>query len=297
MPVCTYASEVWAPDLFSDYKKCLSNQMEKLHIGFLRGIFNIRKSTSLWMILREFGRLPIFFYWWSQVLKFMKRAHKLDESSLVRQAFLQEIVLWKGGKKCWLQGVMEFLRGVFDDSPDMPQRVDDRLKWVLELPIMSVKKHLVKRWKNIWEDIAQHKVQASKSLLYHTAMTSVDTKTKHGWFAPASHMRVAMHSDIHTNLVRFRLGNHNLLSEQRRWLKLCSSSVFSNCRLCSLQRVEDEEHVLLCCPYYERIRIDDKFADLLPYQGGLRELMNCPHQIVLAKFISSILECRNSAVL
>ena len=83
--MCTYASEVWAPELFSDFEKCLSNKMEKLHIGFLRGIFHIRNSTSPWMTLREFGRLPIFFYWWSKVLKFMKRAHKLDASCLVKK--------------------------------------------------------------------------------------------------------------------------------------------------------------------------------------------------------------------
>ena len=175
------------------------------------------------------------------------------------------------------------------------------LEWVLALPVTSVKKRMVRRWKSLWDSIAmlsaaEGRVSASKSLFYHTFVASCESKTKYGWYAPAEHLRVAMKSDLHTHLVRFRLGNHNLLSEQRRWLKLCLSSDFSLCRLCSSQLSEDEAHVLLSCPYYEHVRMDGKFAELLPYQGSLRELLGCPYQIVLAKFISALLECRSAAL-
>jgi hypothetical protein len=294
MPVSTYACEVWTPFLFTDpsSQKCLKNKMEKLHIDYLRGIFHLRKSTSHWMILREFGRLPIFFHWWSKVLKFMKRAHKLDDTGLVHQAFLQEMQLVRDGKKCWLAGVMQFLRLLY--PLDVPQRIDARLDWMVNLQVTRVKKDLVAKWKAIWEDVASGEILSSKLLFYHKVMASDDTKTKHGWFAPAAHMSVAMPNDIHSNLVRFKLGNHNLLCEQRRWLRLPaqSSTSFTTCRLCELRLEEDEKHVLLICPFYEHIRMDDQFTGLLPYQMDLRTLFGCPYQIILARYISCIVASR-----
>jgi hypothetical protein len=246
------------------------------------------------MILREFGRLPLFFHWWSKVLKFMKRVYKMDEACLVKQALLQEVQLVKDGKKCWLGNVMQFLRSLYPSQ--MPQRVDDRLRWIFDLHITKVKKDLVKLWKGMWGDIAAGEISGSKLLFYHTVMASDDTNTKYGWFAPAKHMRVAMAHDIHSNLVRFRLGNHSLLSEQRRWFKASVHELARfSCRLCALNVAEDEAHVLLHCPYYEYVRLEDQFADLLPDQTDLRTLFASPYQIVLARFISHMVACRTEA--
>jgi len=297
MPVCTYACEVWTPILFSDPSpnKCLKNKMEKLHIDYLRGVFHLRKSTSHWMILREFGRLPVFFHWWSKVLKYMKRACKMDDTCVVRHAFLQEMQLVKDGKNCWLAGVLHFLRLLYPS--EIPQRIETRLEWIVNLQVAKVRKDLVAVWKSMWGDIASGVIASPKLLFYNTFMASDDTKTKHGWFAPAKHMNVAMANDIHTSLVRFRLGNHNLLCEQRRWLRLPALSVsrFTLCRSCELEVQEDEAHMLLQCPYYEHVRMDDRFTELLSYQSNLRALFSCPFQIILARFIAHMLQCRSES--
>jgi len=170
MPICTYACEVWVPGMFSDpsHDKCLKNDIERLHINFLRGLFNLRKSTSVWMILREFGRLPIFFYWWSKVLKFLARLQKLDDSCVLKQVFLQECQLLIDGKDCWLHGVMEFMRNLY--PAEVPQRIHDRLQWVLGKSVSKVKKDMVRVWKRLWDHIHQGEVRASKMLHYHTVV-------------------------------------------------------------------------------------------------------------------------------
>jgi hypothetical protein len=294
MPVCTYACEVWVPGMFDNpiYDKCLKNDMDKLHINFLRGLFQLRKSTSVWMILREFGKLPVFFYWWSKVLKFLMRLRKLDESCFLKQVFLHECELFLTGKECWLSGIMSFMRNLY--PTEIPQRVHDRLHWMLNKPVARVKKDMVSQWKQMWSDVHAGVIHAPKLLFYHTYMASTDAKTKYGWFAPARHLCVAMSDDVHVPMVRFRLGNHDLLIEQRRWVKQAYKESFDcTCRLCSSGSTETEAHFLLDCPFYEVLRMDDKFSDLVLVDHlDLRSIFTSPHQIVLAKFITAMINFR-----
>lgn len=286
---------MWVPGMCDDpiYDKCLQNDMDKLHVGFLRGLFHLRKSTSVWMILREFGRLPVFFYWWSKVLKFLMRLKQMDELSLMKQVFLQECeLLLQGSKECWLRGILSFMVSLYPTQA--PHRMHDKLQWLLSKSIVTVKKDMVKQWKDMWLKVQCGDISASKLLFYHTHVASADTKPKYGWFAPARHLHVPMSNDVHTGLARFRLGNHDFLIEKRRWVTAAYRRSFDcRCRLCSSGEIEDEAHVLLHCPFYEVIRMEDKFSCLFGAgQVGLRSLFASQHQIVLAKFIAALMECR-----
>jgi hypothetical protein len=51
LPILTYSAEVWGYESI--------DLLEKIHNEFLRKIFNLRKSSPLYMIYAEFGRYPI----------------------------------------------------------------------------------------------------------------------------------------------------------------------------------------------------------------------------------------------
>ena len=184
--------------------------------------------------------------------------------------------------------------------PDQaPQRIQDKLDWLLKKPVATVKKDMVKKWKELWLIKVQGgEVSASKLLFYHTHVASADIKPKYGWFAPARHLHVLMSNDVHTILARMRVGKHEFLIEQRRWVKpSCQDSFDCTCRLCSLRSIEDEAHVLLHCPFYETIRMEDKFSDLFSAgQLGLRDMFASQYQIVLAKFIAALIQCRTDSL-
>ena len=70
-----------------------------------------------------------------------------------------------------------------------------------------------------WTDLTNGVIDASKCLLYVKNIACEDVDAKHGRLMPALHLSIYMPCDIHSNLVRFRLGNHDLLVEKKRWMK------------------------------------------------------------------------------
>ena len=62
LPILIYASEVWAVD------KTLGESAEQLHPQFLKHVLGVRGSTATLIVLAEFGRYPLHFHWWQQIL-------------------------------------------------------------------------------------------------------------------------------------------------------------------------------------------------------------------------------------
>ena len=51
------------------------------------------------------------------------------------------------------------------------------------------------------------------------------------------------------------------------------------------------------CPFYEIIRMEDKFSDFISAgQLGLRGMFALQYQIVLAKFIAALIQCRTDSL-
>ncbi len=59
-PVLSYACEVWTGCIRA---KGLQ-QAEQVHRMFLRGILGVNKTTSTFVVLGEFGRYPLEYFWW-----------------------------------------------------------------------------------------------------------------------------------------------------------------------------------------------------------------------------------------
>ena len=57
-----YASEVWAVD------KEVGKSAEQLYTQFLKHVLGVRGNTSTLIALAEFGRYPLHFHWWQQIL-------------------------------------------------------------------------------------------------------------------------------------------------------------------------------------------------------------------------------------
>jgi hypothetical protein len=68
-PLLSYACEVWTC--------CIGvkgfQQVEQVHIMFLRGILGVNKTTSTFAVLGEFGMYPLEYFWWQQTFKYYDR--------------------------------------------------------------------------------------------------------------------------------------------------------------------------------------------------------------------------------
>ena len=82
LPILSYASEVWAVD------KKVGESAEQLHWQFLKHVLGVRGSTATLIVLAEFGRYPLRFRWWQQILRYHNRINNLpDDERLIQCAF------------------------------------------------------------------------------------------------------------------------------------------------------------------------------------------------------------------
>jgi hypothetical protein len=213
----------------------------------------------------------------------------MNDMSPLKQAYLGDVDLLIKGKPCWLHGVKSFLTSLFGNT--FPRERSAILSYVGMLSLEKVRKAMIGKWRQFWNDVESGGIDASKCMFYHTHVACDDVEEKRGWFAPAPHFRVYMPGDVHSNLVRFRLGNHNLLTEKRRWLKGDRRSTFDcTCTFCTVGEEEDEHHFVFRCVHFENIRLEDAYFDIFETsRDSLKIFLNHTDQIRVAKLVSDLL--------
>ena len=100
-PLATYGSCVSAtrfhraePD-----STVVHNDLEKLHLGFMRSWCRMRGSEPYWLIYRELGRLPLHYFWWRDVVQFANRIICLLGCTIWREMLRDNHSSFRQGKK------------------------------------------------------------------------------------------------------------------------------------------------------------------------------------------------------
>ncbi len=108
-PVLSYAWEVWT--------NCIEakglQQAEQMHRMFLRGILGVNKTTSTFVVLGEFGRYPLEYFWWQQTLKYYDRLRESTPDRLLYCAYrtqVQMLSVLNDNQQCWLRNVQLWLK-------------------------------------------------------------------------------------------------------------------------------------------------------------------------------------------
>ena len=181
-----------------------------------------------------------------------------------------------------------FLRSLFADFPREANAVHARL---CTLSLSVVRRAMVEKWRGFWEEVQEGTRQSTKALFYCTHVNPQPALDKRGWYTCAQHFSVFMPGDVHSNLVRFRLGNHDLLVEKRRWMKPDNRDNFDcRCTFCSSGEKEDEHHFIFACIKYDNIRLEDRYIDLIESsRGNLRAFFCYKDQLLVAKFLSELI--------
>jgi hypothetical protein len=107
-PVLSYACEVWTSRTGA---KGLQ-QVEQVHRMFLRGILGVNKITSTFVVLGEFGRYPLEYFWWQQTLKYYDRLRESTPDRLLYCAYqtqVQMLNVLNDNQQCWLRNVQLWL--------------------------------------------------------------------------------------------------------------------------------------------------------------------------------------------
>jgi hypothetical protein len=295
MPILTFGSEIWGT-WFGSLSNCLDSPLDKVHTSFIRASFKLRSTTPLLMLYREFGRCPLALHWWARVFKFLQRLNSLDDSRVLRHAYLDCQALFLTGAPCWLSRVVVLCQGL-----GLPGFLGDPascLQTIRGLSRLSATLSLRVHWVNLWSTAMGDSTKMSFYLSH--MMDPMLPLTRHHWFHPAMHVSTPMSMALHVGLIRFRLGNHDLRVETCRWARNEQARLDLRCRCCTSGLAEDEHHFLFVCPAFNSIRLAAPFGELLADCGPtptLSILFSQQQFPVLALFLRNMLMHRASILL
>jgi hypothetical protein len=217
-------------------------QAKQVHRMFLRGILGVNKTTSTFVVLGEFGRYPLEYFWWQQTLKYYDRLRESTPNRMLYCAYqtqVQMLSVLNDNQQCWLRNVQLWL--------------NDHGVGVL---YTNVRCAIASAYASYLESTygEQSRAKSSRLLTYQLMNTSCTTESGYS-YAHQSYLQVIKNVKLKQSLSRFRCSNHRLEVECGRHAKPESVSRRDRvCRLCSLGAVEDEDHLLLVCPTHHDIR-------------------------------------------
>ncbi len=271
-PILSYGCAIWVVNPKAGEKA------EMLHKSFLRSILRVPKTTSGVLVLAEFGRYPLQHSWWKQILRYQNRMVKLCDTELEHRllphAGLTSVMHMNDGQT-WCCRVGGWLSQL--PPPGRSWGKKDVMKD--EVGIASVMEAAEQQY------VAQQLTGEGLSSIVRTYSSFKEGYAYEGYLSSINNRRLRI------QFSNFRLGNHKLQIQTARWLKdKVQAEQLKICKACN-SAVEDEEHVLLHCPHYMRVRT--KFADI---SGHLcvRDLFAVDDQLGVAKFVSACLAARDS---
>ena len=284
-PVMSYGAQVWGPDFIDvTFEAAMTNPMVEEQRAYMRNVVGARSPTMV-CLYRELSQRPLQYHWANLVLRFWNRLAKRP-GTMCHSAFLADLALAVGGnQRCWAARVLRFLASFGALPPsDLAGEALALHYSKLMLPVGAILKELARRLDERWADEGlggdpRVVAEGVKACRYRAWM---------GLSHPAGsepcllkHAGCTMRLDWHQTLMRFRLGVWGL--EVNRPNGRCREQ--RTCRVCGdPHAVEDELHVFLECPCYERLR--DEFRQALGFGSrSMLEIMTGGAPAAVAEYL------------
>jgi len=102
--VANYGCQVWAVTFLSlDNESCvLDNPFQKVVLTFLRLISKTHRTTSRWVLLKEFGLQPSQMFWAKLCARLWNRNLGRKAAPLPKAVLKKDVQLFlKGNRDCW----------------------------------------------------------------------------------------------------------------------------------------------------------------------------------------------------
>ena len=228
LPILSYACEVWAVD------EEVGKPAEQLHRHFLKHVLGVRGNTANLIVLAEFGRYPLRFHWWQQILRYHNRINNLsDDERLIKCAFVEGLHdpsyrFWSHDVQKWLQ--MQSTALHIEDEISVSTVIDNS-KAFYQQELHQVNLNSVGRYRQMLQLQHQDYVLAP----YLSAIKSFRSRRL------VSRFRCGCHG-LHVDTGNFKPVGQKVPREQRF------------CLVCGSDTAEDEHHFVFDCSAYCSIR-------------------------------------------
>lgn len=295
-PVLSFGCEVWGPGELCTIKEAgdmVKGPLKSVQNKFLRHLGKLRKSTSLPIIYRELGCVPMARLWMQSIIRFWNRCVDMGENEWLHLAFRENLQMSsqiiRRGPKSWTSEVLQALKALGWDTG--AASIEAR-RWypaghaipgISEQEVMGLWDHIWQgQWMGPWPHPRQDwnhdfGLEGVKQATYDTWMAAgayLDAgqmaQRKAPWYPPGLPRYVRF---THTSnqehvrsLMRFRTGSHLLAVETGRWEQPPVPRSDRECLICGMNVVQDEFHLVLECPRMHDLRA--KYARLFEELGG-----------------------------
>ncbi|XP_048242063.1 uncharacterized protein LOC125374743 [Haliotis rufescens] len=261
-PILLYGCEIWG------FENC--KQIESVHLNFPRKLLPIRKSTHLYMLYGELGRVPLSNSIKCRMVCFGAKVLSGKEQKLSRilyQMLYIEVCTNNSCKK-WIK----CLESIFNET-------GFSFYWLTWLSQQAIPPNALKSIMSLTlSDIATHTWNAeithsSKGITYRIFKTELVLE-KYKLVIPFS---------LAVKFLLFGTSCHHLPIELGRWHNIPVKE--RTCKLCDMSDVGDEFHFIFVCPYFKpqrKLYVPISYAKN-PNILKFKELFNCKKINVIKK--------------
>ena len=283
MPVMQYGCEVWSTAYLLNASKPLDNPLQSVQTQFLRQIGGqwLRRSTNTKLLMAEFGCRPVSWQWCKLVCRYWNRLVSQRHNPLLQSAFRAELDQAAQGVAGWGRDVLRMIQQVAPETATAATEAISSQQWD-QLPQLQVDEFMLS-WRRVWWTWPAAGCDPAVEpgpLAAYVAWMSADVEKP----APYVDLCKPIYTDLLMGLVRFRLGAHHFRVSTGRWDGTARADRL-RCK-CAHHAVEDEQHVLFECPYYDSIRL--RYATLYEAGDGSVQQLTHAHQRRVACLIHAI---------
>ena len=226
-PTLEYATEIWGVGNWPE-AEVIQQRVGKMLLG-------VSKMTAKEVVRGELGWMSLSARREIKVLKYWGRILNMDDSRLVKQVYRRCKQTNSRLKGSFCEAVRKTLEKLKLEHLWASEQIGKFKDWVIFINAC------VKRSET---DLWQHKLSESRKLrTYRLLKTELRQEEYLSWQLP-THQR--------SQYARLRSGTHQLRVETGRWKEEKEEERI--CRICVTGKIDTEEHFLLDCYVFERLR-------------------------------------------
>ena len=301
-PILSYGCQIWGPAVCDGWmgvgiasdagqREALNRQhnpADAVQIDFLRSIGGLPQTCKIWVMLAEFGRMPLQLRWLALASRFWRRCGAMQPGRLTRVAMEENIGLFLANKagNSW---VARFIRcmgviGAVNASDVAACSTVDEV-WQLSIVEADVRLKAAQWYGRVWAAGLQHPNPVT------APSDSVHISTYQHWVrgsqqvpvGAAPHHRAFLPVKVKHALIRLRVGGYPLRVEMGKRHNIERAQRV--CRVCgSDTHVDNLQHFLIECPAYDDIR--SRWTQVFTVQAIQPEhVLNNPDQHAVASAV------------
>ena len=243
-PILSYSSEIWAPfaikKTFDITSICDKQPYEKLNVELCKYILGVGKHATNAAVLGELGRYPLTLKFLTQGIKFWDRIRSENFTGLAKDSFKESFKPQTNTcptQHTWAHYISLLLTNL-NHSHVWSAAVENQ---PVSINAKIFHEILLNRYASGWYNHISRDSPSGNKL--HTFV-------KFKKSLKMEHYILNCEPRLRRNFTKLRISAHKLEIEMGRYSKPKVAPEDRKCQQCSLNKVEDEFHIFMECPFY-----------------------------------------------